>query len=83
MLRSSLPLLRSHFKRFPLARWLGAFTSKWQFWIDVPRNDSSVEVDLYVKHFNLEAHVAGMISEFGEHVSAVGLTVWQRQYMFD
>ena len=61
----------------------GAYTRKWQFWIDVPRDDSSVEVDLFVKHFDsLEPHVAAMISEFGEHVSAVGLTVWQRHYKF-
>ena len=61
----------------------GAFTSKWQFWIDVPRDDSTVEVELFVKHFgDLEPHVAAMVSEFGEHVSAVGLTQWQRTYTF-
>ena len=61
----------------------GAFTRKWKFWVDVPRDDPSVEVDLFVKHFeDLEPHVAAMVSELGEHVSAVGLTVWQRQYTF-
>jgi hypothetical protein len=61
----------------------GAFTSKWQFWIDVPRDDPAVDIEIFVKHFDgLAPHVKGMLGDFGEFVSPVGLTVWQRRYSF-
>ena len=60
----------------------GPHTSKWQFWIDVPRNDSSVDVELFVKHFDVEPHVAQLVSEFGDHISPVALTTYQRHYTY-
>lgn len=60
----------------------GPFTTMWQFWIDVPRQDSEVHFQLFVKHFDLAPHVAEMMTQFEDWVSPVGLTTWQRDYTF-
>ncbi len=60
----------------------GPYTTRWQFWIDVPKHDSNVTIQLYVKHFRLAPHVSDMMTEFEEWVSPVGLTVWQQGFAF-
>lgn len=60
----------------------GPYTTKWQFWMDVPKHDSEVNIQLYVKHFTLVPHVSRMVEEFEDWTSPVGLTTWQRNYTF-
>ena len=60
----------------------GPHTTVWQFWIDVPKHDSQVTIQLYVKHFRLAPHVSEMVEQFEDWVSPVGLTTWQKTFRF-
>ena len=60
----------------------GPYTTKWQFWIDVPKESPSIHISLYVKHFQLASHASEMLQGFNEWVSPVSVTTWQRKYVY-